>query len=473
VSRTHRRPDRAAPRCLPGHYQAWAVAPLLIAITVLGRSSQNVSQTTYPLVGHELLAMTNATIGLVGAAAGVTGIAASALVVPRIPVQARLWMLAAGQALGAIAFIFFAASRGQAELWAGAVILGAAGGIVFPLLMTVIGQGRRGDRAKALAVFALALSASLVVGPLLEAGVLHLLDDSLRAAFAALLPLPVAATVFAVSAALRSRPDDIIDVDQVGSIRPRQDTALAERQAIRPWTKQRALPARGAPAASAQERSGAHQEGATAHATQKGEDPEPSWGAEDASLSKHAFRIALLALLTYQAPFVALLTFGGLLGHHDDHASATSVELAFGVFFTFSLGVRILVTIRSPIRHTGRVLTGSVIATIVGVAVIGAAHGLVAFYVGMAILGAPHGVTLPVASSILAENTSTWSLGRANGRLMAGTNVLTVAVPFACGWLVQEVGYRPMFLFLEVPVVILGLLLFAQLARRPTTLASG
>lgn len=74
-----------------------------------------------------------------------------------------------------------------------------------PVLMPVIGIRKQGDQAKALALFALALSASLVIGTLLESGVLHLLHNSLRKTFTIFLPLPAAATASTIIIALRSR----------------------------------------------------------------------------------------------------------------------------------------------------------------------------------------------------------------------------------------------------------------------------
>jgi DHA1 family multidrug resistance protein-like MFS transporter len=90
----------------------------------------------------------------------------------------------------------------------------------------------------------------------------------------------------------------------------------------------------------------------------------------------------------------------------------------------------------------------------------------------MAILGVPHGTTFPVASALLAEQTPGDELPRANGRLMAATNSATVAVPFVAGLLAQAVGYRSMFLLLELPVLGLGTLLLRQLAVLPRVASS-
>ena len=415
----------------------WAISPILIGITLLGRSSQNISQTTYPLVGRELLAMSNAMIGIVTAAAGIAGILASALLVTRIQVKDRLSVLAIGQALGAVAFALFAISNTRLELWAGAIALGTGGGITFPLLMTVIGQGRRTQRSKSLAVFALALSASLVLGPLIEAGVLHLVHDSLRETFSILLILPLAATVITLIAAFKSR----------------RETALPNKQRSTSATESMAK--------------------ASSDFTQKTlpSDTEiasaSNYADKDLVTSKRSFRVALLTLLTYQAPFVALVAFGGLLARYVDHISATGIELSFGLFFTLSFAIRALISAKSPIHHSSRVIIGSALGTMIGIAVVGLTHTTLGFIAGMAILGAPHGATFPMASSILAENTPGRLLGKANGRLMASTNVATVLIPFICGWLVQEVGYSQMFLLLEIPVMSFATALIIQLFRHP------
>lgn len=182
-----------------------------------------------------------------------------------------------------------------------------------------------------------------------------------------------------------------------------------------------------------------------------------------------AFRLALATLLTYQAPFVALVSFGALLAQHADGARPAGAELGFGVFFAVSFTVRATVVAVSPIRHRRAALVGSTAATAAGIALLAAGHGFGAFLVAMAVLGAPHGLTFPVASAILADGVSQVDLGRANARLMASANLVTVLVPLACGWLAATVGYRTMFVAVEIPVAVFGAALILESRRSVPT----
>lgn len=409
-------PKRSQPQ---NKHSIWTVSPFLLAVTMLGRPSQIIAQTTYPLIGHELLGLDNSTIGLIAAVSGFAGILSSALVVPRIATRSLLWFLVLSQILWLSAFVLFATSSQSIEIWIGAIAIGIGGGLFFPTLMTTIGMSKQTEQAKALALFALALSASLLVGPLLEAGILHLLHNSLRTAFALSLPLPAAATVSAVATAMRAR----------SSI-----TGSNRNVSRRPSNK---------------------------------EIGKPSAFFASANLSRSSFWIAFHTMLMYQAPSTALVVFGGLLARYRVHASTTNIEFAFGVFFGVSLVVRAFLTIWPPVSKRTAVLVASALATVTGVAVLATASGLPALFLAMAILGAPHGTTFPLASSILAETTPRKGLARANGILMACDNAVAVIVPFVCGWLIEAVGYRSTFLLLEVPVVGFASLLVFHLFRTP------
>jgi DHA1 family multidrug resistance protein-like MFS transporter len=418
---------------------AFTAAPSLLLLTLLGRAAQNAGQTTYPLIGRELLGMGNSSIGAVVAVAGLASVACSTVVVGR----ARRWpparLLAAGQALGLAAFLLLALPTGRPGLWLGAVGLGAGGGLVFPSLMTVIASRSPGRRAKALALMAVALSTSLVAGPLIESGVLHVLGGSLRAALGVMTVLPAGAVALAVRAA-----------------RQRATTADGPG-ADGPSAQGAGLPADG-PGAD-----GPGPQEAPAAASAPADAP-PAFGS--------AFRLALTVMLTYQVPFVALVGFGALLARQADGLSAAGAEAAFAVFFGSSALVRVLLVVATPRRRLRGVLVVSAAATVAGVAWLGLADTLPELLGAMAVLGVPHGTTFPLASSILAEQAhlDDARLARANGRLMAGTNAATVVVPFAYGALAAAFGYREAFLLLEVPVGLAAALLVAQLASRRSPL---
>jgi MFS family permease len=449
---------------------------------VLGRSGQNAAQTTFPLIGKDLLGLSSTVLGVVVAAAGLAGVLCSTLVVGRQPAHRSLTLVAMGQGLGLLAFVVFALPTGTTGLVTGALALGAGGGLIFPALMTTVGgSGRSPLRAKALAVFGVALSTSLVVGPLIEAGVLHLMHGSLRGTFAALVPLPAGATLLAARAAIVTRSrvprraGQSIATGPGPGAGPGTCAAGTEATAakctgsaapgplrVAPASEPPAIP--GGPAVDAavdrfdgQVPRAASEGGASSEGPRE---PSPSvaplW-------RQPAFRIATATMLTYQVPFVALVAFGGVLARRVDHASAADVEVAFGVFFALSLAVRAALAWRIHGAGGRRILKGAVAATVLGVAIIGSVHSYPLLLVGMAVLGVPHGTTFPMASALLAERTPASALPRSNGRLMAVTNGATIAVPFVAGVLASAFGYGTMFLLLEVPVVLLGGLLISQL----------
>lgn len=420
------------------------VAPYLLAMTVLGRAAQNMGQTTYPLVARQLLGIGNGAVGAMTASAGVVSVVAGTTLAARATARSALGILTAGQAMVATAFALFAVPDGTAGLWAGALVLGVSGGLVLPSTMTMIGSAPAHRRARALAVYALALSAGLVVGPLLESVVLHLGGGSLRGAFATLVPVPVAATALGATAAWRrhataprrstSRPLAVGGTEGRGPVNPAPPGATTSPTAADPAT------------------TGPTTTGPTA--------PRPA--PRPPLRTFPAYRLALATMLTYQAPFAGLVTFGALLARRVDGTTAAGASLAFGLFFAVSLAVRTAVVV-SPVRHRRAALVFAVIASTAGLAALGSGRGLAHLVVGMAVLGAPHGLTLPLASGVLAEGVPSHVLGRANARLLATTNLVTIAVPFACGWLAGAIGYRAMFLALEVPVAAFGGLLLATL----------
>ncbi len=407
-------------------------APYLLAITMAGRAAQNMGQTTYPLIARQLLDVGNGTLGAMPAAAGLAAVVTAATLAARATSTSAWAMLTAGQSLIFISFVLLALPTGVAGLWTGALLLGVGGGLAMPTTMTMIGSAPVERRARALAVYALSLSAGLVVGPLLESGVLHLLSGSLRAAFAAMLPLPLLATLLS-AIAWRRRP--ALGQGSPGS-----------------------LPELGVDEGAGRE-AGAGVADPLAH--------EPGLERRAGLLRYSAYRLALATQLTYQAPFAAVVTFGALLARRVDGTSAAGASLAFTVFFTVSLAFRSAV-VASPTRHRRFALVASVLATAAGLAVLGGGRGVTYLLVGMAVLGAPHGLTFSLASGILAEGVPPQVLGRANSRLLASTNLATIAVPFACGWLAGSLGYRAMFLTLEVPTGVFGGILLLAL-RRPLT----
>lgn len=439
---------------------AWlGVAPFLIAVTVLGRAAQNVGQTTFPIEGHQLLGVGNGLLGTMAAVGGLVSVVASATVGARATRSNALRMLATGQAMILTALVAFAVPwGGTAALWAGAVLVWCGGGLMFPATMTAIGTERGGNASRGLAVFALGLSVGLTVGPLIEAGILRLLSESLRATFGALLVVPAAATALAAlgaaAHALDREPGETVAAD------PPADPAGDDEDRTEEASGSDDLVADGIGWVA----------GIRRVATRRREIDDPGRrsakrrrSARPSLLRLPAYRLSLAALLTYRAPFSALVAFGGLLATRGDGTTTSGAVLGFAAFYTMSFLVRAAVVRLSPVRHLRMALTSALVATAAGIAVLGTAHRFSLFVVGMVLLGAPHGLTLPLASSVLAEHVDHDTLGRANARVMASSTAVGVVVPLLCGLLATAVGYHATFLLVEVPVAVLGTVLVVEL----------
>ena len=396
-------------------------AAFILPVTALGRAAQNAGQTTYPLIGHQLLEVSNHLIGIIVAVAGAAGILAAATVGARATATTAYRTIVAGQALLVVAFAGLAVpGAGEIGLWTSALLLGAAGGCIFPATMTLVGSRARVP-SRALALYTVALSLGLAAGPFIEAGCLRLTAQSLHDTMAALVPLPVASLCLALRG------------------------ARVERRARQLEDRRRAEP------------SGGHGVPARAEGSVPATRRRPL-------LSLPAFRLALAIMLSYEAPFVALMAFGGLLGRHSYGVSSSGVEIAFTSFFAASLTVRAALVRYSPLPTLGLPLSASVALTAGGLALLGLGHGFAALLVAMAMLGLPHGLTYPLAGAHLAESLSE-DLGRANGGLNAAIGTVAVAVPLACGWLSEAIGLRGTFLALEAVIVLFGSALLVQLGK--------
>ncbi|MCL4313542.1 MAG: MFS transporter [Actinobacteria bacterium] len=434
-----------------------AVPLYLLAITFLARSSQNMGQTTFPIFGRDLFDMRSSMIGIMVAVGGLAGVASSILIAAKVPTGRATQSISIGQWLSAISFVFVALPFSQWGLWAASIILGVGGGLVFPGMMTATGRVERSKRGKALAVYALILSASLAVGPLVEAAVLDLVGGSLRVAFAALLPIPVAAAVIASWSGLRQS-------GRRRSVSSQERVVGPETEFISTSTSELDINESRKREASTANMPTPTEMAETGGVIDLDKAVIPRSGVESFQ-GKRSFHLALVTSLTYQAPFIALISFGGLLARHVDGLSQANVQLAFGLFFAVSFGIRAVIAAISPIPSKAPFLAGAIAFTVAGIAVLGLGGGVGVLMIGMVLLGAPHGAFFPLSTAILAEGSKAGELARSNARLVASISATSVILPFICGWLVMSLGYRHMFLSLELPVVVFGLLVWSLYRR--------
>lgn len=421
---------RSARRVLPSAVAALARRPTtllaLYGVAFLFRAAQNVAQTSLAPLGEADLHLRAAVLGGVIALSGGMSVAATVLL-GRMAVArtVRRWM-AVGLAVTAASFPVLASARSLGVLVAGACLLGAGGGLTMPSLSTLVGQHPGPSAPRRLAGLAVALSVSLTLGPLADSALLHASGNSLPLTLLAFAALP--ALGIAVLPASRRRPDRA----------PREPRTAGGG---RPATAA-AAPAERAPLATS------------------------PWG-------RPGWRLATVAQLLYQVPFVAVISFGviaaeRLYGLHPDGA-----QLGISVFFVVSLATRVALTAGFELRRPKAAVGAIAALTVLGVGLLALGGSVPVLFVALAMLGVPHGLVFPLALGLIAEETPPAKLARANAAFSAWTSGVTVVLPAVLGGLVAVAGLRAMFLALLVPVLALGALVAAWPAPGHPVLAGG
>lgn len=370
----------------------------LLVVTGLFRASQNAVQTTFAPFGNDVLRLSPSVIGLGVTLAGVVASVGNLFLVSRL--RAKHLRRVALTGLAALSFSIFVIVFGSSvsTYLASAIIMGVSTGLVMPVLATLASQVPGVTRDRALVGYSVALSASLAIGPLFESLLLSATNNSLQTALLGFAPLPILAGVLMlfVSSANGAPVDD---ANQAAS-----------------------FPARV--------RKNAH------------------------------LRLAILGLLLYQVPFVAVTTFGVLIAHFSYGASAATAQLSFTVFFVFSFSTRSILLWKPFGIHSGLLLRIAALVTLVGVLVLGAGHDLILLMIAMALLGIPHGLVYPLSISLVAHGTTSADLPKANAILSTATNAVSVTGPFLLGVITTHLGYRTMLFLVFIPVAVLTAVLF-------------
>ena len=375
--------------------------------TVAGfyRGAQNMALTTLALIIKEDLGYGAGTIGVISALSGIVLVLVTLMISARLKPAQLERAVAISLVTLVLGLVIIGVSHSIYLTAFASILLGIGGGLGMPGLAgsVQLAEGETSSNPqRILAIYTLVLSISLAIGPLLEAGLLDATHQDVRWPFLAFAILPLLA---------------------LGIMMSRRREAIA----------------------------------AAARASAAGESSNtPAADTERVRLLQTPEVVkALLAQLIYAVPFAALTVFGAEVARVTDQATAAQAQLAFTVFFIFSLGSRGLVAWRSPIYHKGLAYAASGIMTITGLTFIVAGHSFTLFLVGMIILGIPHGLIFPLALSALASSLPPDQLPRANSLLMGSSNFVGIIAPLILGVIAAATTYRFMMGTVLAPVILL------------------
>lgn len=408
----------------------FGLLPVLV-VTALFRATQNMGQTTLALLGKERLGISASSIGWVGAAVGLVSVAVAMLGASRVPVRLALLAASASALVLSVSLLVFALAGSFAMFVGAAVIFGLASGIGLPSLTTNVGARPGPNRDRSLALFTLALSASLALGPLLETAVLSVAKENVRVPFVVFAGFPVLAALIGFGS-WRSgggRLGHPLRRDQEDATAPEGASGSVELEEA-----------------------------------QAGEPPREGVQVEPARplWSILGWRAALWVQLVYSIPFSGIVIFGALVARVGYGVTPAVAQLAFTSLFVTSMAGRAYLAWR-PIRGSkAPAIALSVGLSVVGLVLLALGHGVVALMAAMALLGIPHGITFPVVLSLVAGSTTPAELPKANAVLLGGTSLTSVVIPAALGVIIAAFGYRDMVLFLLAPVVVISVALWSS-----------
>lgn len=405
--------------------------PVLV-VTALFRATQNMGQTTLALLGKDRLGISASTIGWVGAAVGLVSVAVAMLGASRVPARQALVAASGAAVVLAVSLLVFAAAGSLPAFVGAAVVFGIASGVGLPSLTTNVGARSGPDRDRSLALFTLALSASLALGPLLETAVLSAANQDLRVPFVVFAAFPLLGAAVGLASWRSAR----------------------RRAGPSPRRRGRASGAADGEAEAA-EPGESSPSGVTA-----GEEVPPREGVEVPPVrplwSILGWRAALMVQLVYSIPFAGIVIFGGLVARVAYGVTPAVAQLAFTALFVTSMAGRAWLAWRPLRGPRARAIALSVLLSVVGLVLLALGHGVIELMVAMALLGIPHGIIFPVVLSLVAGSTTPAELPKANAVLLGGTSLTSVVIPAVLGAIIAALGYRDMVLFLLVPIVVIS-----------------
>ncbi len=392
---------------------------VMILITVAGlmRSSQNVTFTTYPILGSKVLHLNSSQIGLAATLSGLSTFVTMISFSKISRIFGRELIIFLGVSLLGITSLLFVVIDTKTEFLLVALLSGVGGGLAFPSLVTLLSLATKTRKSWAMAMFSSALSLSLILGPLIEVLLLLAFHGNLRRVFLyfALTPFLAAGLVLYYSRWVRS------DISS-------ETKEEFEKRAV---------------------------------AVISGENESKT---EVKSINpKSALKFAIFIQIAYMIPFVSVVSFGGLYLRSFDRIDINQFSLYLSVFFLTSLLMRLLLVKRSPVHNPYLICGLAVVASITGLGALTSFRGIYSAIIGLAILGVPHGIMYPLSLSIVAENTPNEMLAKSNAQLAAFANLVPLVVPVLIGISINEVNYRFTFMLLALPVALFAVLAFISL----------
>lgn len=385
---------------------------ILSAGTFSFRASTNMFNTNLPLVAKELFNFSETSIGTLVAFVALAAFTSITFVNAKLGTiwRRRLFIFSAFAYCSIFSFVPLV---GPLWLW----VISISAGFLIQLIMTnqanasgIIGKSSR-SRERGIALYTISLSASLLVGPLINSLILTQVPFIYSFAAFAIFPISTAVLALYFPFPKESQGSEV-------------DTPILGEKHI-----------------------------ATSQLMDR---------SFRITLRNPGFQLSLYNMTMYSIPFAAIVSFGGLFSHDYYHASNVSIQLYYETFFAVSFVSRLFLLV-SPRLNLHISLAVSSILTIVGVGLMVSVMNPILYVVSMATLGVPHGLTYTSSLNIIARSSSETNRNALNSYFASFSTVITVATGFLVGLISDLVGLRFAFALLLLSISFFSCMLFRKL----------
>ena len=369
--------------------------------------------TNLPLVAREIFSFRYGIVGALSGLVALAGFVSITFVNARLASRSRRPLFIVS-AVGYFLLFSFVPLLGPLGIW----LVAGASGFLVQLVMTnqanassIIGKTTTG-RERGIALYTVSLSASLVVGPLVNS--LILTKVSLAESFAvfSIFPLTTAFLSFLI-----------------------------------PFPKDAATPVEARADAGAEEFRAP-----------------PKIGSFIETMKNDGFQAAIFNNAMYSIPFAAIVSFGGLFSKDYYAASNIGVQYYFAIFYAVSFVFRTLLLFSR--RANIRLLTAaSTVFSLLGVALLVTVINPWSYVIAMAVLGIPHGLTYPSSLIIISRSSGESQRNTLNSYFASFSTIINVLTPLLIGFVSELLSLRYAFSLLLVSISIFALLIFRKMSR--------
>lgn len=383
---------------------------VLSAGTFALRASSNMFYTNLPLVAKELFDFGNTTIGTLSGAVFLAGFISMTFVNARLRSVWRRRLFIASAFIYAAVFSFIPLS-GYFGIW----FISIAAGFFLQLISVnqtnasgIIGK-TTSDRERAITLYTVSLSASLVVGPLVNFAILT--HFSIAYSFSVFAVFPIMAAFLALYFPF---PKETPETDNTNN--------LAHPDIVQQSTNSVSL--------------------------------REAW-------KNKGFQAAVYIYAVYSIPFVAVVSFGGLFSRYYFHATNSSVQLYFAIFFAVSFIFRALM-LRSKRVNVRKMTMVSVLVTLLGITLLVLTTNLFLYVIALAVLGIPHGLTFPSSLIVISRNSDESRRNVLNSYFGSFYSVINTVAPFMIGLVADQIGLRYAFGMILISIAAFAYLMFRK-----------